>query len=105
MIKPYPVNKEYFISDHGDVFRVTKLKPQKNRNGYIRVQIFDNKEKKRVNKMVHKLVIETFKGKIPAGMQVNHIDKIRDNARLDNLEIVTALENTIHRDEFIEAPF
>ena len=50
--------------------------------------------KKRVMK-VHQLVMMAFKGYIPKGRMIviNHKNFIRDDNRLENLEIVTAREN------------
>ncbi len=44
---------------------------------------------------LHRIVWETFFGKIPAGMEVNHIDNDRANPRLSNLELLTHRENII----------
>lgn len=103
MIKQYKDNPEYFISDTGEVYRVTKLKLSKHRKGYKRVRI--NYNGKRVNEFVHRIVIKTFTEiKITVDDQINHKNKVRHDNRLENLEIVTALENTFHRDNFQE-PF
>lgn len=47
---------------------------------------------------VHRLVLESFKGKSsdPNKTQVNHINEIKLDNRLENLEWVTSSENTIH---------
>lgn len=42
---------------------------------------------------VHRLVWEAFNGKIPDGMQINHINEIKDDNRLSNLSLATAKEN------------
>lgn len=44
---------------------------------------------------LHRLVYETFTGPIPAGMIVHHIDHVKLNAHVDNLELVTQSENLI----------
>lgn len=44
--------------------------------------------------IVSRLVWEAFNGKIPEGMQVNHIDENPLNNRLDNLNLMTPKENT-----------
>jgi len=104
MIKQYKDNPEYFISDQGDVYRVQKLKTSKHYKGYKRIRI--NYKGKRVNEFVHRLVIKTFSEvKITVKDQINHKNKVRHDNRLENLEIVTALENTFHRDNFINDPF
>ena len=45
---------------------------------------------------VHRLVAETFIGKIKKGYNVNHKDGIKANNCVSNLEIVTLKENSLH---------
>lgn len=49
-----------------------------------------------VKKQVHRLVYEAFKGVIPEGMHINHLDCDRSNNVLDNLQVVTPRENVHH---------
>jgi hypothetical protein len=42
---------------------------------------------------VHRLVVETFCGKIPDGYIIDHIDDDKHNAALGNLQIFTRSEN------------
>lgn len=59
---------------------------------YIRVSLSKNNKSKLY--MVHRLVYETFVGEIPENYEINHKDFIRNNNCIDNLEIMTHLENT-----------
>lgn len=65
---------------------------QKNHDGYIHVVL--SKDSKQTTLNVHRLVYEAFNGKIPEGMQVNHIDEDKSNNRLENLNLMTPKENT-----------
>lgn len=56
-------------------------------NGYIR------NNTKIGSKLQHIIVWETFNGKIPDGYQIDHINTIRTDNRLENLRIVTHKEN------------
>lgn len=53
----------------------------------------DGKEK---NISVHRLVIQSFNGPIPEGLVVNHKNGIKNDNRLDNLEVVTNQYNVWH---------
>jgi hypothetical protein len=44
----------------------------------------------------HKLVATAFIGEIPDGFVVNHIDEDKTNNKLENLEICSVRDNTIH---------
>lgn len=45
---------------------------------------------------IHRAIVETFIGKIPKGMAVNHKDGNKKNNFIENLEIVTYAENIGH---------
>lgn len=58
-----------------------------NLRGYLRVKI--NGE----HHFIHRLVVETFIGPILNGMEVDHINRKRDDNRLENLHITSHSEN------------
>lgn len=62
-----------------------------NADGYLTVRI-DGKLRN-----VHHVVMETFVGPRPAGMQIMHLDANRTNASLENLRYGTASENQQQR--------
>lgn len=94
-IKQYK-NTPYYVTDQGEVFRVVKLKPQRNRkNGYLRVRINNGKRKQYY---IHRLVAELFIKDDLTNLQVNHLDKNIENNKVENLNPCTLIENIIHRD-------
>lgn len=89
------INNKYELSNLGNlVHKRTKkvVKGRKDNNGYI----YDgfNIDGKTIKKLRHRLVYETFIGEIPEGMQVNHINEIKTDNRLENLNLMTPKENT-----------
>ena len=69
-----------------------ELKPWKNNKGYMYFKAYSsNKEKKNIS--VHKFVWTYFKGEIPEGFEINHKNNNKEDNRLENLEILTPLEN------------
>jgi len=73
--------------------RMLSLRPRK--GGYVTVPITDlNGKKKRL--YVHRLVVSSFLGEIPEGLEVNHINFIRHDNRLENLEILSRRRNIRH---------
>lgn len=61
---------------------------------YPSVALYVNGKNKRMS--VHRLVFLSHIGRIPEGMQINHIDGNPNNPKLDNLELVTPSENMQH---------
>lgn len=69
------------------------LKPYKNSDGYLRVDLWKNN--KRAIRFVHHLVLEAFIGEGPPGTQAcRWNDDLEDN-RLENLRWRTRSENTL----------
>lgn len=70
------------------------LKPEKVQAGYYRVELQKNGFKKRL--YVHRLVADSFIPNPHNKPQVNHINSMRDDNIVYNLEWVTPKENIIH---------
>lgn len=70
------------------IIRERILKPNATKKGYYRVELYLLGRKKF---SVHRLVMLAFKGE--SNLQVDHINGIRDDNRLINLEYVTNREN------------
>ena len=57
------------------------------RDGYLQIRISGK------TFYVHRLVLETFVGECPEGMECDHIDRNRSNNRIENLRWITVNEN------------
>lgn len=96
-------HQNYEISNFGKIRRVVSssgtfvgkiLKTKIDKQGYERINLCKNCKK--YYKSVHSLVLETFVGLCPAGMQCNHKDGNKTNNHIDNLEWVTPSDNQKH---------
>ena len=82
-------NYGYLINPHGD-----RIDGSNENNGYRRVHLPGAHAHRA---LVHRLVLTHFQPVAnPEDLQCNHKDKNRSNNRLDNLEWVTARQNSIH---------
>jgi hypothetical protein len=70
------------------------IKTPKNSNGYCQLNLHVRGHRTHV--LAHRVVAATFIGPCPAGKEINHIDTVRQNNRIHNLEYVTPKENTAH---------
>lgn len=71
-------------------------------NGYKYITLV--KDGTRKNHYIHRLVAQAFIGNIPAGLVVNHIDHNKGNNCVDNLEIITQMQNTHHSLHLMKKP-
>lgn len=87
----------YIIYSDGKIFSLNTnkfLKPNKGEKGYLRVRLlFDGKY---INYRVHRLVAMAFLPKLEGKNQVNHINGIKDDNKLENLEWCNNQENQLH---------
>ena len=100
----------YEISEHGKVrslnhlikysdgrSRIQKgriLKTSLSKKGYVRVSL--SKQKKRFHTSIHRLLALSFIDNPENKKQVNHINGIKHDNRIENLEWVSNSENQIH---------
>lgn len=99
----------YKVSNYGNVLSIKRhrkngqLVPEKikavndNGYGYKTVNLYKNGKSK--TEYIHRLIVESFISEIPKEMQVNHINGIKSDNILTNLEIVTRSENILHARE------
>lgn len=84
------------VSDTGEVFKGDEPVMAYYSSGYLRVSLRNIKNRYK-HESIHRLVICAFKGKIPKGMVIDHINGIKDDNRIENLDVVTIKENNIRR--------
>lgn len=86
------IGGKYEVSNKGrlrkDGFK--HLRPHVHKTGYVYICIAGER------KLIHRLVIEAFQGRIPEGYETNHKDGNKLNNSLYNLEVVTHSENMSH---------
>lgn len=92
-IKSFPM---YSVSNLGEIRNdlTNRILAQKKRGNYYAVNLCDNG--KVVTTSVHRIVAKEFIYNPDNKPQVNHKDGNKFNNNVDNLEWVTAKENTIH---------
>ena len=89
------VYKKYAANEDGEIIHVKLLKPRRGNlkeTGYLSFTIYLEKNRYK-NFLSHRFVWECFHGPIEKGKQINHINCIRTDNRLKNLEVVTPSEN------------
>lgn len=94
--KDVPFNKSYQVSNMGRAKsfkrgRERLLKPGGNPKGYLYIALCEGNKPKTYS--VHRLIMLSFVGK--SGLSVDHINGIKGDNRLENLEYVTAKENSL----------
>lgn len=88
-------NIRSFRDFHGNITSNSRiLKTSINKDGYYELTIY-TAERKKVTKRVHRLIAEAFLGRYPE-LVVNHINGNKLDNRIENLEFVTAEQNSRH---------
>lgn len=94
--------ENYCVDAFGNIYslnykrtgRLKKLKQKKDKDGYLLVNLCNNK--KEYTKKVHRLVAETFIPNYKKLPEVNHKNGIKFDNRVENLEWCTRRGNAIH---------
>lgn len=84
----------YFRNKKGSRDYIGKILKQKYHNDYAMVNLNKNKDLKSL--YIHRLVAEAFIENTRNVNVVNHIDGVKSNNHLENLEWVTSAENKAH---------
>lgn len=101
---------EIIVSNKGDIYTTDKnkirsngrkdnrkgkkLKPATDKNGYLRITLSNNDKRK--SYCVHRLVARAFLDNYDNKLQVNHINGIKNDNRIENLEMVSLQQNIKH---------
>ena len=100
----------YYITEYGEVLSVKvrggrgkidinnpqPITTREDKDGYIEVQfsIVEDEKHKRIFRRVHRVCYETWVGKIPEGLTIDHIDCNVKNNYIDNLRIMSREDNS-----------
>ena len=64
--------------------------------GYVFLTMSQGRGKTNQNALAHRVIWESVHGPIPDGLTINHINGVKTDNRLSNLELMTAAENSRH---------
>lgn len=93
-LRRLPSDPRYSISEDGVVYGITgKPLTVQDHHGYRTVNLTNKYKARRL--FIHRMVLEAFVGPCPPGMEVLHINGVRDDNRLANLRYGTRSENMI----------
>lgn len=69
---------------------VGEIAGSKRKDGYIKIQIYGKKYS------AHQIIWIMTNGEIPIGMQIDHLNGVRDDNRLCNLRLVSRRQNNLN---------
>ena len=92
----HPFSEDYLASKNGKILSIKWnkkriLKFGNNGKNYLKFVFHENNKKR--NYYIHRFVFETFKGEIPKGMEIDHVDGDKKNNSISNLQLLTKKEN------------
>ena len=92
----HPIFSNYATNKNGDILSLKTqkiLSMLKGTNGYLFFKLCDKKLEKPKNYLQHRFVYEVFKGVIPSCFEVDHINEIKIDNRIKNLQLLTPQKN------------
>ena len=93
----HPVYNLYAGNRQGEVIHISKSVPMKGNyldTGYLKVKVRGSGDKKQTTVYVHRFIYECYNGVIPDGMVIDHINDIKDDNRVKNLQLMTPQHNS-----------
>ncbi|CAH3017922.1 unnamed protein product [Porites evermanni] len=92
----HPIFTNYAASKDGEILNVKTgriLKKNLTDMGYYQFKVNDKKLIKPKNYYIHRFEWECVRGVIPEGFVIDHIDSVRTNNKIYNLQLLTLVEN------------
>lgn len=92
----HPVFGNYAANKDGTILNVKKEKVRKmsvSNRGYLFFSLYDKRFDKPKIYYQHRFVYEVFQGPIPKWFEIDHINNIKTDNRIENLQLVTHKEN------------
>ena len=94
----HPVFYNYAADKNGDVLslktnKIIKMSKNKSSNGYLIFNIYNEKLEKPYTYLHHRFVYEVFKGPIPKCLEVDHLNNLKTDNRIKNLQLLTRTQN------------
>ena len=93
----HSVFTNYAANKNGEVINVKTGKTmniKKGVNSYLLFTIYDKKLEKPFTYLQHRFVYEVFKGAIPRCFEVDHINNVKSDNRIKNLQLLTPRQNS-----------
>ena len=106
--KVHPVYNLYASDENGNIKDLVKQVPStgnKRKNGYLFCSVRRHGQNGQKDYYVHRFVYECFNGIIPDGEVIDHVNNIKDDNRLCNLQVVTSSENNKKSSRFRDYTF
>ena len=93
----HPVFSNYAANKNGEVINVKTgriIRMSKSGNGYLKFNLSNKKKlEKTISYSNHRFVFEVFKGPIPKCLETDHINGIKTDNRIKNLQLLTHKQN------------
>ena len=92
----HPVFSNYAANKNGKVINVKTgriIRMSNSGNGYLKFNIYNEKLEKPYTYSHHRFVYEVFRGPIPKCLETDHINGVKTDNRIKNLQLLTPKQN------------